>query len=187
MSKADWKIYTRKGDQGNTTLIGGTIVPKTHIRVIAYGSVDELNSFVGLLHEKTSDKANKLFLRSIMNTLFLLESNLAFDPNTDIKPLFPEVNSGETLSLENEIDRLNEALPDLTRFILPAGGETAALAHVCRTTCRRAERAILALNDQQAVHAEILRYINRLSDYFFVLARWEAHAHGSGDIEWVTK
>lgn len=181
----DWKIYTRKGDQGNTTLIGGTVVPKNHIRVDAYGTVDELNAFTGLLFEKMTDDSLRHFLLGVMNQLFLIESHLATDPGAQRKTSFPDVSPNEILGIENEIDRLNNDLPTLTRFILPAGCEVASLAHICRTVCRRAERTILSLNETSTVAPEILQYMNRLSDYFFVLARWLSHQCGSGDVQWI--
>ena len=178
------KIYTKKGDSGNTALIGGKIVSKSCIRVESYGMVDELNSFTGCLYEKVETDDTRNFLLKIMNRLFLIESHLAVDPDVGATKHFPDLLPSDTEAIENEIDRLSVALPTLTDFILPAGCEQAALAHVCRTICRRTERTILRLYETEQVHLEILKYINRLSDYFFVLARSLAHSCGSGDVVW---
>lgn len=183
----DAKIYTRKGDSGTTSLIGGRIVPKNCIRVESYGMVDELNSFIGCLFEETTDSLVKSFLKTVMNTLFLIESHLAVDPAEVQKKYFADITPDDTKLVESEIDRMNETLPELKNFILPAGSETAARAHVCRTVCRRMERTVLRLHESEPVHPEILKYINRLSDYFFVLARYFAHQSGSGDVAWIAK
>lgn len=187
MENKNLKIYTRKGDKGSTTLIGGTIVSKTSIRVESYGMVDELNSFTGCLFEETTDSAVKSFLKTVMNTLFLIESHLAVDPAEAGKKYFSDITPDDTKQVESEIDRMNETMPELKNFILPAGSETAARAHVCRTVCRRMERTVLRLHESEPVHPEILKYINRLSDYYFVLARYFAHQSGSGDVVWIAK
>ncbi|PKP03503.1 MAG: ATP:cob(I)alamin adenosyltransferase [Bacteroidetes bacterium HGW-Bacteroidetes-6] len=184
MSK-DWKIYTRKGDSGTTALIGGKIVSKSYIRVESYGLVDELNSFVGHLYDQVEDSENKVFLFGILNKLFLIESHLAVDPEAADKKFFPDIIASDTRTVELEIDRLNVNLPELTHFILPAGNKLASLAHICRTVCRRAERNILRLHETEPVDVEILKYINRLSDYFFVLARKLSHIYGAEDVPWI--
>jgi len=178
------KIYTKKGDSGTTSLIGGKNVSKSCIRVESYGMVDELNSFTGCLYEKVEAGDTRNFLFEVMNRLFLIESHLAVDPVSGSKKYFPELLASDTEAIEKEIDRLTAALPPLANFILPAGCEKAAMAHICRTVCRRAERTILRLYETEPVHPEILKYINRLSDYFFVLARSLAHSCGSGDVVW---
>lgn len=183
----DWKIYTRKGDQGETSLIGGRIVSKTCIRVESYGLVDELNAFTGNLFDQVSVPETRNFLEYIMNQLFLIESHLALDPDAPNDKLFPALTSHDTESLEHEIDRMNAALPDLSKFILPAGHTHVSQAHICRTVCRRAERSILRLNESEKVEPEIIKFMNRLSDYFFVLARYLAHGHKIPDICWVPK
>ncbi|HBG71238.1 MAG: ATP:cob(I)alamin adenosyltransferase [Bacteroidetes bacterium GWF2_43_63] len=187
MENKDNKIYTRKGDSGTTSLIGGKIVSKASIRVESYGMVDELNSFTGCLYEKAQDELVKTFLFQVMNKLFLIESHLAVDPAESCKRHFTEIVAADAEAIEKEIDRMNETLPELSNFILPAGSETAAAAHVCRTVCRRAERTILRLHETEPVQPEILKYINRLSDYFFVLARWISHSSGNGDVVWIAK
>lgn len=181
------KIYTKKGDSGTTSLIGGKVVSKSCIRVESYGMVDELNSFTGCLYEKVEAGDVRNFLFEIMNRLFLIESHLAVDPDAGTAKYFPDLLPSDTEAIEKEIDRLTAALPPLTNFILPAGCEKAAMAHVCRTVCRRTERTILRLYETEPVHTEILKYINRLSDYFFVLARSLAHSCGSGDVVWNVK
>ncbi|MPM16566.1 Cob(I)yrinic acid a,c-diamide adenosyltransferase [bioreactor metagenome] len=180
----DGKIYTKKGDSGTTSLIGGKIVSKTCIRVESYGMVDELNSFTGCLYEKVSDARIRAFLHDVMNRLFLIESHLAVDPAAGTKKYFPDLLPADTEAVEAEIDRLTGALPPLANFILPAGCDVSAQAHVCRTVCRRTERTVLRLNEEEPVDPEILKYLNRLSDYYFVVARTLAHICGSGDVVW---
>ncbi len=181
----DWKIYTRKGDNGTTTLIGGKIVSKSCVRVESYGLVDELNSFVGHLYDQVDDSANRAFLFEILNKLFLIESHLAVAPEAADKRFFPDIVASDATLVEQEIDRLNENLPELTHFILPAGHRLVSFAHICRTVCRRAELNILRLHETEPVDAEILKYINRLSDYFFVLARALASQAEAPDMHWV--
>lgn len=183
----DWKIYTRKGDSGTTALIGGKIVSKSCVRVESYGLVDELNSFVGHLYDQIEDTENKSFLYGILNKLFLIESHLAVAPEAADKKFFADITASDSTTIEIEIDRLNENLPELTHFILPAGHKLVSLAHICRTVCRRAERNILRLHETEPVDAEILKYINRLSDYFFVLARALASQFGASDKHWVAE
>ncbi|MDE6215316.1 cob(I)yrinic acid a,c-diamide adenosyltransferase [Bacteroides sp.] len=165
------KIYTKTGDKGTTSLVGGTRVPKTHIRLEAYGTVDELSSNLGLLVTYLSDEQDKVFLQQVQNILFSVGSQLATDQEkTGLKAA--SVITGEQVeSVEREIDRLDALLPPLAAFILPGGSRGAAVCHVCRTVCRRAERRILALAEQVEITAELLSYMNRLSDYLFVLSR----------------
>lgn len=181
------KIYTRKGDHGETSLIGGKVVSKTSIRVESYGLVDELNAFTGNLFDQIAFPEIRQFLEYIMNQLFLIESHLALDPDAPKQNMFPALASHDTESLEHEIDRMNAVLPDLSNFILPAGHIHVSQAHICRTVCRRAERSILKLHEHEALEPEILKFINRLSDYFFVLARYLAYTHKTPDICWVPK
>ena len=165
------KIYTKTGDKGTTSLVGGTRVPKTHIRLEAYGTVDELSSNLGLLVTYLPDEQDKVFLQQVQNILFSVGSQLATDQEkTELKAA--SVITGEQVeSVEREIDRLDALLPPLAAFILPGGSRGAAVCHVCRTVCRRAERRILALAEQVEITAELLSYMNRLSDYLFVLSR----------------
>lgn len=179
----NWKIYTKTGDKGETSLIGGTRVPKFHIRIEAYGTVDELNSFVGLIRDQDIAPHYKDVLLQVQENLFIAESLLAKDENQTVMQL-PCLRESDVKLLEQEIDTMNEVLPDLHNFILPGGHITASHAHVARTVCRRAERIIIALSQQAKVPEIIVRYINRLSDYFFVLARKLAWDKGAADVIW---
>jgi cob(I)alamin adenosyltransferase len=177
-----FKIYTKTGDAGETALFGGKRVPKSDLRVDAYGTTDELNSFIGWLIEQVGDSATQARLREVQHKLFAIGALLATDserraPAATILPV-------DTAILEAEIDRMETVLPPLKNFILPGGHPTVALCHVCRTVCRRAERLVVALHQIAPVEEEVLRYLNRLSDYFFVLSRYLAHLLGAQEILW---
>lgn len=182
MSK--YKIYTKGGDQGQTSLIGGTRVPKDHFRIEAYGTLDELNSFIGLLRDQPEAAQVRAELIRIQEQVFIAESLLALDPEGNIKTL-PELKEEEILFLEQQIDRMNEKLPELTKFILPGGHQAVSLAHVARTITRRAERITISLSRNAEVSPVIIRYLNRLSDYFFVLARFLAKETNTGETLWL--
>lgn len=178
------KIYTKKGDQGNTQLFGGTQVPKGHIRVNAYGTIDELNSHIGLLLAEPIEQNHTLFLSHVQVLLFDIGSHIATDPSKEqSKQYLPPINQEELVSIENTIDELQSHLEPLTNFILPAGSRAIAQAHVCRTVCRRAERLVACLPDQE-LHSLLLPILNRLSDYFFVLARIIAKNQQIKEIKW---
>jgi cob(I)alamin adenosyltransferase len=180
------KIYTRLGDTGQTSLIGGKRVPKYHIRIEAYGTVDELNSFIGLIRDQAIDQHYKAVLLQIQDRLFVSESLLALDEgNPGVK--LPCLNEEDILLLEKEIDQMNEKLPPLDSFILPGGHPIISYTHIARCVCRRAERIILSLADQYPVPESILKYFNRLSDYLFVLSRMFAMELGVGDTTWKAK
>lgn len=164
-------IYTRTGDSGKTSLVGGARVPKTHVRLEAYGTVDELNSFLGLLVSRLSNDEDKAFVQWVQNSLFVVGSYLATDSEKTELRAASIVTPERVEKVEAEIDRLDSQLPPLKAFVLPGGDEVAALCHVCRTVCRRAERRILALAEEVHVADELLAYVNRLSDYLFVLSR----------------
>lgn len=165
------KIYTKTGDKGITSLVGGTRVPKTHIRLEAYGTVDELNANLGVLISYLTDEEDREMVRHIQDRLFAVGSNLATDlEKTDLK-CASVIRPEEIERIEQEIDRLDSILPPLRAFILPGGSRGASFCHVCRTVCRRAERRILALAEQCEVTPELPAYVNRLSDYLFVLSR----------------
>lgn len=164
-------VYTRTGDQGTTSLVGGTRVPKTHIRLEAYGTVDELNSFLGLLVTYLTDEADRRFVQQVQNRLFVVGSHLATDQQKTQLRAQSVVSADYVEEMEYEIDRIDSQLPPLSAFVLPGGGRGASVCHVCRSVCRRAERAILTLASQVEVSAELLAYVNRLSDYLFVLSR----------------
>ncbi|MEE4178737.1 MAG: cob(I)yrinic acid a,c-diamide adenosyltransferase [Bacteroides sp.] len=166
----EWKIYTKTGDKGQTSLLGGKRVPKYHQRIETYGTIDELNSFVGLLRDQEIDSHYQDILFEIQDRLFTAESLIAADEGSEAFQL-PSLSEDDITLLEKEIDQMNEALPPLTNFILPGGHSIISLAHVCRTVCRRAERHMIHLAANHPVDELIIRYFNRLSDYFFVLAR----------------
>lgn len=166
------KIYTRTGDQGQTSLVGGQRVSKTCARLESYGTVDELNSQIGLLITYCKEAADKDFLIEVQNTLFVLGGYLATDNTQREVRSFNIVTSDMVEAIEHQIDAINAILPPFRHFILPGGGQAAAVCHVCRTVCRRAERRILTLSEEGAeVDTLVIAYINRLSDYLFVLAR----------------
>lgn len=179
------KVYTKTGDKGTTALIGGTRVAKDHIRIEAYGTVDELNSFVGVLNDQLDDSDVKTWLFDIQNRLFDLGAVLATDPHKDIKMQLPDIEEQHIAGLEQKIDQMEEALPPLKHFILPGGHQAASAAHVCRSVCRRAERnAIHLQNQNEPVNELAIKYLNRLSDFFFVLSRFIIHNHGGIEIQW---
>ncbi|NOT38099.1 MAG: cob(I)yrinic acid a,c-diamide adenosyltransferase [Saprospiraceae bacterium] len=180
------KIYTKTGDKGTTGLFGGKRVSKDDIRVEAYGTVDELNSSIGLLiaHLQNHDINN--FLGKIQNELFVIGSHLASDPskkNEHIPDLKPEMIT----DLEQAIDMMDAVIPPLKFFVLPGGSVSIATAHLCRTICRRAERRIVTLSHNEAVDESIIIYFNRLSDYLFTLSRYIAHIDRVEEIPWINK
>jgi len=164
------KIYTKTGDKGKTSLLSGKRVPKYHKRIEAYGTVDELNSFIGLLRSYELDNETNDVLESVQNQLFIIGSSLAMDEK---RPEFklPEINMGDIETLEAEMDKIENLLPKLKSFIIPGGSQSIAVCHVCRSVCRRAERLIIELSDNEQIDELIVIYMNRLSDYFFMLAR----------------
>ena len=164
-------LYTRTGDTGMTSLVGGQRVPKTHIRLKAYGTIDELNSNLGLLITYLRNEEDRTVIMGIQNLLFSIGSMLATDTSKrDIRP-GRYVTEDDVRGIEQAIDAAEEGLPAWRGFILPGGTRAAAIAHICRTVCRRAERAIHALAAEADVDALLMAYVNRLSDYFFILAR----------------
>jgi cob(I)alamin adenosyltransferase len=177
-------IYTKKGDQGTTSLVGGKKVLKTNPRLESYGTTDELNSFIGLLAAEIDDPANIKTLRTVQNLLFNIGASLATDVETPPLEKQSAIDPKSIARLEKEIDRIDAGLPEMKDFILPGGNRPAALAHVCRSVCRRAERQIFRLHQQRPVDETILAFINRLSDYFFVLARFESLKNGGEEIIW---
>ncbi len=179
------KIYTRTGDLGTTSLVGGQRVAKDSIRLEAYGTVDELNSYIGLLMatEGVEEEVAKT-LRAVQNKLFNIGAYLATD-NSDSPMTEPQGLGQETISyLENCIDRLTEQIPPMHCFVLPGGSLASAQAQVCRTVCRRAERRVITLGNNVRVDPSVIRYLNRLSDYLFTLARYLNHQAGVDDIPW---
>jgi len=176
------KVYTKTGDSGKTALLGGTRVSKGHARIEAYGSVDELNSWLGVLADHSAD-ARKELLTTIQRRLFTVGSELAADP---AKPRLkvPHITEADIELLEQAIDAMEASLPPLKAFVLPGGHPVAAFAHVARTVCRRAERCIVVLAEQEEIPVQVLPYINRLSDFLFVLSRAIVHEQGGQDVEW---
>ncbi len=171
------KIYTKTGDKGTTALFGGTRVPKHHLRIESYGTVDELNSYIGLVRDQNIDTNAIDSLIRIQNELFTLGSMLATPPEKEIlksgkeRLNIPKITSENVALLEQEIDSMNLELPPMTHFILPGGNQTVSFCHIARCICRRTERLVTALNETETVNPAILEYLNRLSDYLFVLAR----------------
>ena len=192
------RVYTKRGDTGETSLVGGQRVPKDNLRIEAYGTVDELNSFVGLARESSADipRLGAILLR-VQHELFNLGSILATLPE-DVHPRQPRVTAAETEQLEAEMDEMNEMLPPLRSFVLPGGSRLNAELHVCRTVCRRVERILVALSSvalspvaltsqkiiEDAATADALKYVNRLSDAFFVWSRWATHQLGNRETLW---
>lgn len=164
--------YTRTGDEGTTSLIGGKRVPKYDERVETYGSVDELSAFVGVLRDLDGVSNDvKEVLDLIQGKLFTLESHFALDYESDLTKMIPALTDADVAFIEGEIDKMNAWLPELKAFVIPGGCLKASYCHVCRTVCRRAERQAWRMAEQFAVKEIDLRYLNRLSDYFFVLSR----------------
>jgi cob(I)alamin adenosyltransferase len=178
------KIYTKTGDKGETALIGGIRVPKNHIRIEAYGSLDELNSFVGYLRDQLNDEHIREVLLTIQEKLFVAESILATDSNALINRSLPQLHHNDVKLLEDEIDAMNAHLPALSNFILPGGHAWVSLSHICRTVCRRSERQIISIAQNEPINEVLLRFINRLSDYFFVLSRELAFINKTADLLW---
>lgn len=180
------KIYTKKGDKGKTSLIGGTRVEKHHTRIEAYGTVDELNSFIGLVRDQAIDEESRECLIDIQDRLFTMGSLLASDPEKSRMKL-PEIALEDIEKLEKEIDRMNETLPELKTFVLPGGHTTVSFCHIARCVCRRAERKITLLKETAEINEFILMYLNRLSDYLFVLARKLTFDLNAEEIPWKPK
>ncbi len=185
------KIYTKTGDKGTTQLVGGTRVPKHHLRIETYGTLDELLSYIGLLRDHTAQKAIKDDLMKIQNDLFVLGTFIALDPdkvflkNGKKRLEIKDIDKNDIKWLEKRIDEMNQALPLLRYFVLPGGHPVVSFCHIARTVCRRAERRMTALFEMQAFDNNYLSYINRLSDYLFVLARKLSKDYGAEEIPWM--
>jgi len=179
------KIYTKTGDKGKTSLIGGTKVLKSNIRIESYGTIDELNSFIGLLGDYIQDEHSKTILKEIQDRLFTIGASLACDPDKESRMKIPDLKEEDVYLLENEIDSMEAVLEPMKSFILPGGHVTISTAHIARCVCRRAERICVSLQENEsAVEPLILKYINRLSDYLFVLARYAGHLLNVDEIVW---
>lgn len=176
-------IYTKTGDKGSTGLVGGTRVRKTHIRLEAYGTVDELNSYIGWLHREVEEVPHRDFLRYLQHKLFTVGSYLATETESKAPKKASIITADDIERLEKQIDLIDSRLPRLNRFVLPGGSEAGARAHICRTVARRAERIVYRVADEYPVSEEVLVFLNRLSDYFFVLSRHES-SKMSEEIYW---
>ena len=187
------KIYTKTGDKGKTSLFGGTRVPKYELRIEAYGTVDELNSYIGLLRDQKIDKHTSNSLLKIQHELFTIGSMLATPPEKKIlksgkdRLSIPKISLDEILFLEQEIDRMEKELTPMTHFILPGGHQTVSFCHIARCICRRAERLVVQLHDKEPINEHILTYLNRLSDYLFVLARKLSMDNKAKEIPWIPR
>ncbi len=177
------KIYTKQGDSGTTQLIGGTRVPKHHIRIESYGTVDELNSYVGLVSDSFNQGTSRTVLKEIQDRLFTIGALLASDPEK-AKMKVPDLHTADIELLENEIDKMNEQLPEMKNFILPGGHVTVSYCHLARCVCRRAERQVTHLAEHEWVEPLVIIYLNRLSDYLFVLSRFIGKQLGAEEIAW---
>ena len=180
------KIYTKTGDAGETGLFGGGRVRKSHARVEAYGTVDELNALLGLARTHALPAPAPEWLETIQNHLFYLGADLATPSDAQVEGVV-RLDAESVHALEQAIDAMNELLPPLKSFILPGGTPAAATLHVARTVCRRAERVCVALGDAESINPTILVYLNRLSDFLFTLARWVNHHAGESEIRWAVR
>ncbi|WP_339660867.1 cob(I)yrinic acid a,c-diamide adenosyltransferase [uncultured Polaribacter sp.] len=185
------KIYTKTGDAGTTALFGGTRVKKYNLRIESYGTVDELNSYIGLIKDQEISQEIKNTLLKIQNELFTLGSMLATPPDKETlkngkeRLNIPKVDENSILFLETEIDKMETELPQMTHFILPGGHQAVSFCHIARCVCRRAERLSVELNDQETLNNDILKYLNRLSDFLFVLARKLYKDLSIEEIKWI--
>ena len=177
------KIYTKTGDKGQTSLIGGTRVPKHHIRIETYGTVDELSSYIGLIRDQQIDDHSKKILIEIQDRLFTIGSSLASDPEKS-KMKIPDLKEEDITLLEQEMDKMNETLPEMRSFVLPGGHTTVSFCHIARCVCRRAERLTIHLSENSFVSDLVIKYLNRLSDYLFMLSRKLTHDLHAQEIPW---
>lgn len=180
-----FKIYTKTGDKGGTSLIGGVRVPKNHIRIESYGTVDELNSFIGMVNDIAANSGISEQLREIQDRLFTVGAVLATTPDKEVKMKLPDVHESDVTWLEQRIDEMNEVLPEMRSFILPGGNLASSTCHVARCVCRRAERICVDMQEHgEQIPPIIIQYLNRLSDYLFVLARYISHLSNAPEIPW---
>jgi cob(I)alamin adenosyltransferase len=185
------KIYTKTGDKGTTALFGGTRVPKHNIRIESYGTVDELNSHIGLVKDQELDQETKDILSRIQDRLFTIGAILATDPEKAVlksgkeRLNIPKISEEDVKLLEDEMDRMNESLPEMTHFVLPGGHQSVSFCHIARCVCRRAERMSTALYEISPFDDLVLQYLNRLSDYLFVLARKLSKELKADEVKWI--
>lgn len=180
------KIYTKTGDKGYTSLIGGTRVSKSNLRIEVYGTIDELNSYLGLIKDQDIPVKDKEILKEIQDRLFTIGALLASDPEKSTKKV-PDLYVADIELLEKQMDLMSDKLPELTHFILPGGTSASSFCHIARCVCRRAERLAVALCEISHVEDLIIMYLNRLSDYLFVLSRFINHLNGIGENKWIPR
>jgi cob(I)alamin adenosyltransferase len=180
-----FKIYTKTGDEGETSLLGGTRVPKSHLRIESYGTVDELNAHIGMLIDLTANLPANGLLSEIQDRLFTIGSSLATDPERELKMSIPDLRVADLEVLEQEIDRMTAALPEMKHFIIPGGHVAVSQAHIARCVCRRAERICVHLHEVGSfVDPLVIKYLNRLSDYLFVLSRYLGMQLQVAEVPW---
>lgn len=177
------KIYTKTGDTGTTALFGGQRVSKAHLRIETYGTVDELNAYIGLVRDQEVNQKRKAVLVEVQDRLFTVGAILATEPG-NAKVKVPALNEADIVLLEKEIDAMDAELPPMRFFVLPGGHPSVSFCHVARTVCRRAERLAVALNDQEPIDPLVIKYINRLSDYLFQLSRKMSHELNAEETAW---
>ena len=177
------KIYTKTGDEGMTSLFGGKRVSKSNLRIETYGTIDELNSYVGLLRDQEVNKKRKDALVEIQDRLFTIGSILATEPG-NAKVKIPSLQETDIIFLEQKIDEMDVQLPPMKSFVLPGGHQSVSFGHVARTVCRRAERLVIALNQVEKIDDKVIKYINRLSDFLFVLCRMMTQELGAEETPW---
>jgi cob(I)alamin adenosyltransferase len=177
------KIYTKTGDKGKTSLVGGTRVSKGDLKIESYGTVDELNSWIGVLRDSEVNYSRRDLLKEIQDRLFTIGADLASEPEQTKKKI-PDLFETDIELLEKQMDEMNEVIPPLRAFVLPGGHQAVSFAHVARTVCRRAERLVIRLNEVEEVNSLIIKYLNRLSDYLFVLSRKITQELGTEEVAW---
>ena len=180
------KIYTRTGDKGTTALLGGKRLNKSELRIHAYGTIDELNSYLGLIRDHSEIEEKTETIIRIQNQLFVIGSHLATEPGKSFDYI-PDLQDAETKFLEDEIDDMNHLLPEMTNFVLPGGHKLVSFIHISRTVCRRSERLVIELAQNEQVSELIIKYLNRLSDYLFVLARYASQKVGAEEVPWTPR
>jgi len=187
------KVYTKTGDKGTTALFGGTRVPKHHIRIESYGTVDELNSYIGLIRDQDINENHKKLLIEIQDQLFIIGAILATDPEKEIlkngkqRLNIARISEQDIINLENEIDRIDQVLPQMTHFVLPGGHPFVSYCHIARCVCRRAERLASQLNEIEPIDQIVIKYLNRLSDYLFMLARKLSEELEVEEVKWIPR
>lgn len=187
------KVYTKTGDKGTTALFGGTRVPKHHIRIESYGTVDELNSHIGLIRDQAISEHHRKLLIEIQDRLFVVGAILATAPDKEVlksgkqRLNIMRISEEDITALENEIDSIDAALPPMTHFILPGGHPTVSYCHIARCVCRRAERLSSQLNEVEPIDELVLKYLNRLSDYLFMLARKLSSELNVDEVKWIPR